>query len=76
MSDQNWKRQPRKREKGQGKKRAGVWAEPLETLPVCKKDKIKPAGQLQMQHERQKACKNSLSKGENFYSLGGQYLEK
>lgn len=35
------------RERSRGKE-AWLWAEPLEKLPVCKKDKIKSAGQLQM----------------------------
>ena len=55
-------------------------AEPLETLPACKKDKIKPAGQLQMQHERQEICKTIVfPKTRTFFFFNiywGQYLQK
>lgn len=52
VSEQIWKGEQERREESQGKEKAWLWAEPLETLPVCKKDKIRPAGQLQMLHER------------------------
>ena len=56
-------------------------AEPLETLLACKKDKIKPAGQLQMQHERQEMCKTIVfPKTITFFYFfniyWGQYLQK
>ena len=56
-------------------------AEPLETLLACKKDKIKPAGQLQMQHERQEICKTIVFPKTRtlfffFNIFWGQYLQK
>lgn len=74
VSDQKWKRQQKKRETSQGKKEAWLWAEPLETRPVCKKDKIKSAGQLQMLQERpkkkKKTCKDKVvQRGRTFFYI-------
>lgn len=75
VSDQNWKGEQEKREASQGKKEAWLWVEPLETLPVCKKDKIKSAGQLQMLQERRKTGKKySHSKGRTYCFTWGSTL--
>lgn len=66
VSEQDWKGEQKKREERQGEEEAWLWVEPLETLPVCKKDKIKSAGQLQMLLERRKKhVKVKSIKGEN-----------
>lgn len=76
VSDQKWKRQQKKGETSQGKKEAWLWAEPLETRPVCKKDKIKSAGQLQMLQERPKKKKKhvkiKLFKGGELFFIFGE----
>lgn len=71
VSDQNWKEKQKKRQVSQGKEKeeAWLWVGPLETLPVCKKDKIKSAGQLQMLHERQQTCKNKAVQKESAYFI-------
>lgn len=78
VSEQDWKGKQKKGEERQGEEEAWLWVEPLETLPVCKKDKIKPAGQLQMLLERRKKTKHVKGKsfrGENSMLYLGQYLK-
>lgn len=70
-SEQNWEEEQRKGQESRGKEGAWLWVGPLETLPVCKKDKIRSAGQLQMHRERPKTCKNKVvPKGRTCLHLG------
>lgn len=50
--EESWKEE-KEREQSQGKE-AWLWVGPLEVRPVCKKDKIKSAGQLQMHFKKHK----------------------